>query len=154
VSGTAFSIFLVHNMSRSADHDARNSLFRQTLGSKEAVKSSAVPTGTVIETRAKALNVDHHVEAVPNSDGAKLHFVGDSKANKLILYFHGKQEYLTKRPKSHAVLGGGYAISAFDGHVIFLVQSAEKLRAQGQNVVIAFLEYGVLIRPTGNWVIN
>lgn len=38
--------------------------------------------------------------------------------------------------------GGGYGLSAFDGHVIFLAQCAERLASKGHKTVVAFLEYG------------
>lgn len=41
------------------------------------------------------------------------------------------------------LLGGGYGLSAFDGHVIFLDQCTERLNSVGHKTVVAFLEYGM-----------
>lgn len=43
----------------------------------------------MIEDHAKARKVEHHDEEVPNSDGARLHWLGDRSADKVILYLHG-----------------------------------------------------------------
>jgi hypothetical protein len=77
-------------MSRSTAHDLRNDAFREGFASPEKAKELALPTGRVIEDHAKARKVEHHDEEVPNSDGARLHWLGDRSADKVILYFHGR----------------------------------------------------------------
>lgn len=37
--------------------------------------------------------------------------------------------------------GGGFGLPAIPGHIIFLVQTQQKLAAQGKAVSVAFLEY-------------
>jgi hypothetical protein len=39
-------------------------------------------------------------------------------------------------------LGGGYAISASDGHPAFIMQCLKRLAETGQDVVATVLEYG------------
>lgn len=81
-------------MSRSPAHDARNSQLRLMFGVAGADTPNFESTGVVIAKGCDNLNVAHHVEDIPNSNGAKLHFAGDIKSEKVILYFHGEQTFL------------------------------------------------------------
>ncbi|KAL5313072.1 hypothetical protein ACEPPN_019499 [Leptodophora sp. 'Broadleaf-Isolate-01'] len=114
-------------MSRSAAHDARNAFLRDNSSDNELGRQLSVPTGEVVKKISRELGVTLKTEDIPNSDGGRLHFLGNSSAEKVILYFHG----------------GGYAFSAFEGHVKFMIHSQEKLAAQGSTVLVAFLEYGL-----------
>lgn len=76
-------------MSRSISHDQRNIAFREAFFSAEHAKKRAQKTSVVVEARAKDLGLEHQVEAVPDSRGAKLHWLGDRGSEKVILYFHG-----------------------------------------------------------------
>jgi len=114
-------------MSRSAQHDARNAMILEGFKDLQVAKEQSVPTAKVIEARCKTDNLPWNVEDVPNSSGARIHWIGDQSAENVILYFHG----------------GGYGLSAFEGHVMFLAECQKRLREQGRNVVIAMLEYGL-----------
>ncbi|KAK5044463.1 hypothetical protein LTR84_010744 [Exophiala bonariae] len=114
-------------MSRSEAHEARNTTLREVFSNRDTAKAGATADAIVIPNRARLLALSHEVQDVPNSDGAKIHWIGGTAADKVILYFHG----------------GGYGLPAFDGHVIFLSQCAEKLKSQGHNTRVALLEYGL-----------
>ncbi|KAK5044475.1 hypothetical protein LTR84_010756 [Exophiala bonariae] len=114
-------------MSRSAAHDARNQLLRETLSNNEDARKSSVPTGETVRRITSDLGISLKSENIPSSDGARLHFIGQISAEKVLLYFHG----------------GGFGLSAFEGHIKFLIQSQEMLAAQASTVLIAFLEYGL-----------
>lgn len=77
-------------MSRSAAHDARNTLVRETYSDVELARKNAIPTATVIPARAEKLGLAHSVDDVPDSDGARIHWVGDRHAQRVILYYHGQ----------------------------------------------------------------
>lgn len=76
-------------MSRSAEHDARNTAFLNAFKSLEAVKAQSIPNAVVIPKTGGKLGLEHQIDDVPNSDGAKIHWLGDRSAKKVILYFHG-----------------------------------------------------------------
>jgi len=76
-------------MSRSAEHDARNNELRQRFSSVDRARAEAAPTAKVITEQAQLLGLPHKIEDIPESDGAKLHWVGDLTAQKAMLYFHG-----------------------------------------------------------------
>ncbi len=77
-------------MSRSEAHDQRNAQFREAFKKPFDFKSVAKPTSELVQTEAKNLGLAHHVEDIPNSDGAKLHWLGNPEPQKILLYFHGK----------------------------------------------------------------
>ena len=52
--------------------------------------SAATPTAELIPTEAKNLGLAHYVEDIPNSEGARLHWLGNPEPEKILLYFHGK----------------------------------------------------------------
>jgi hypothetical protein len=132
-------------MSRSTAYDLRNDAFREGFASLEKAKEIALPTGRVIEDHAKARKVEHHAEEVPNSDGARLHWLGDRSADKVILYFHGRYVLILQRTCSQIEPGGGFALPAFEGHLIFLNQCVEHMFSAGQNTIVAFLEYSKIV---------
>ena len=76
-------------MPRSDAHDARNAAFRQAFGNPFEYKESAAPTAEVITEEAKKLDIPHFVEDVPAGKGARIHWLGDRSAKKVLLYFHG-----------------------------------------------------------------
>lgn len=78
-------------MSRSTAHDARNAALQSTFSSLDGARAQSIPDAIVIPARAKILGLAHCVEDIPESDGAKIHWVGDRSATKVILYFHGKE---------------------------------------------------------------
>jgi len=76
-------------MPRSDAHDARNAAFRQAFGKPFEYKESAGPTAQVITEEASKLDISHFVEDVPASKGARIHWLGNRSAKKVLLYFHG-----------------------------------------------------------------
>lgn len=58
--------------------------------SAESSRSALLPpTATVLAKYAKSNRVAYRVEEVRDGEGAKLHWMGDLEAKKVILYFHG-----------------------------------------------------------------
>ncbi|OCK78706.1 alpha/beta-hydrolase [Lepidopterella palustris CBS 459.81] len=102
-------------------------MFQSAFSDLDLARKNSPPTSTTIPARCKILNLPWQADDVPNSSGARIHWIGDRSAKKVIFYIHG----------------GGYGLSAFDGHVIFLAQCQEKLAAKGDGVVIAMLEYSL-----------
>ncbi|RVX70379.1 hypothetical protein B0A52_05878 [Exophiala mesophila] len=114
-------------MPRSEAHEARNAAVREGFRSVKDARAASVPTADAIVSTCETLKVAHKVEDVPDSQGARLHWIGDASPRNTILYFHG----------------GGLGLPAIPGHIIFLVQSQQKLAADGKPFSIAFLEYGL-----------
>lgn len=84
-------------VSRSAAHDERNKALRAGFSSPAAAIEGSLPTATTIGARAKDLKLDREVEDVPNSDGARVHWLGDHTAIKVWVYLHGQPlMYTTK----------------------------------------------------------
>lgn len=81
-------------MSRSTEHDARNAAFLTTFSSCDVSRAQSTPNSIIIPKQAKLLGLVHNVEDVPDSDGAKIHWLGDRSSRKVILYFHGMLSYL------------------------------------------------------------
>jgi hypothetical protein len=79
-------------MSRSEAHEARNKGFREAFAKPFDLASVAVPTAKIVPDEAQKLGVDHYVEDIPNSQGARLHWLGNRAAKKVLLYFHGEIE--------------------------------------------------------------
>ena len=77
-------------MSRSADHENRNAAFREAFLKPLEFAAAAPATAEQVRTEAQKLGIEHHVEDIPNSQGAKLHWLGDRTAPKVLLYFHGR----------------------------------------------------------------
>lgn len=74
-----------------------------------------------------------------------LHWIGNRSAQKVIIYFHGmgQSQHEVVLPADYCGnLGGGFALPAIRGHVAFLHQCQTRLRSSGQDVLIAFHEYG------------
>lgn len=79
-------------MSRSAEHHARNTFLRENLSDPEKARKEAPPTADTVKKVTSEMNLPCKVEDVPDSDGAKLHWIGDPAANKVLLYFHGEDK--------------------------------------------------------------
>ena len=79
-------------MSRSEAHDARNKGFREAYTKPFELASAAVPTAKIVPDEARKLGVDHYVEDIPESQSARLHWLGNREAKKVLLYFHGEIE--------------------------------------------------------------
>lgn len=77
-------------MSRSAAHDQRNAEFREAFGKPFELASAAQPTAVLVPEEAKKLGLAHYAEDVPNSGGARVHWLGNPSPQKILLYFHGK----------------------------------------------------------------
>jgi hypothetical protein len=77
-------------MSRSAAHDARNKTFREAFAKPFEYKANALPTAQVITEEAQKLNLEHSIEDIPAGRGARIHWLGDRSAKRVLLYFHGK----------------------------------------------------------------
>lgn len=77
-------------MTRTADHEARNQFLRDTLGNNDAARKAAVPTADTVKKVANELALSLKSEDIKNSDGGRLHFIGDTSAQKVLLYFHGE----------------------------------------------------------------
>ena len=76
-------------MSRSAAHDARNTSLQELFLNPFELKAAIPPTAQVIPEEAQKLNLEHYVEDIPSSRGARIHWLGDRSAKKVLLYFHG-----------------------------------------------------------------
>ncbi|EXJ92458.1 hypothetical protein A1O3_01009 [Capronia epimyces CBS 606.96] len=113
-------------MSRSAAHDARNRGFREAFATPFEFKDSLLPTGELIPKEAQKLHLQHEVEDVPAGRGARIHWLGDRSASKVLLYFHG----------------GGFCFPPLKGHVRFWNESLKALNPKS-DFVIAALEYGL-----------
>ena len=77
-------------MSRSAAHDTRNVQLRSALGSVEQARAASQPTGKTIKEQCGRLGLSWQAEVIPASNGAKLHWIGNWEAPKVIYYFHGQ----------------------------------------------------------------
>ncbi|KAJ9660578.1 hypothetical protein H2198_002515, partial [Neophaeococcomyces mojaviensis] len=69
-------------MSRSEAYDERNKGFREAFAKLFDLAAVAVPTRQIITEEAQKLDIAHHVDDVPNSKGARLHWLGDRSAKK------------------------------------------------------------------------
>ena len=81
-------------MSRSEAYEARNRALRTGLSSPAAAKEASVPTKDVVPAECQRLGVQVKVEEVPDSEGARIHWIGDSSLENVILYFHGTEPKL------------------------------------------------------------
>lgn len=76
-------------MSRSAAHDQRNDAMRTAF--LKPMDLPTAPTGETITSTAQKLEIEHSVDDLPGvGSPAKIHWLGDRKADKVLLYFHGK----------------------------------------------------------------
>lgn len=76
--------------SRSAAHEERNKALRAGFASPDAARKASPPTAATVEAKAKDLKLDHEVEEIPKSDGARVHWLGDRTARKVWVYLHGQ----------------------------------------------------------------
>lgn len=76
-------------MSRSEAHDARNAALQERFSNLNSARAEATPDSIVVPHRARLLGLNTEVESVPHSNGAKIHWLGDKSAKKVILYYHG-----------------------------------------------------------------
>ncbi|OAG42057.1 hypothetical protein AYO21_03792 [Fonsecaea monophora] len=114
-------------MARSQAHAERNDVIRAGMTSLETALSATVPTKDTVASETARLGSPVKTEEIPDSEGAKIHWIGDSSAPSVILYFHG----------------GGLGIPAMPGHVSFLVDTQQRLAKEGKKLSIAFVEYGL-----------
>lgn len=77
-------------MSRSDAHDVRNAAFRKAFETPFEFKSSLLPTADLIAKEAKKLGLQHEVQDIPSGRGARIHWLGDRSAKRVLLYFHGE----------------------------------------------------------------
>ena len=90
-------------MSRSAAHDARNEAFRTGLGSPDARREARIPTADVVPAECQRLGIQVKAEEVPDSDGAVIHWIGDSSLEDVMLYFHGTDAFVLSASSSFYV---------------------------------------------------
>jgi len=114
-------------MSRSEAHDQRNAGIKDAFMKPFEFASSTPPTAELVPTEAKNLELAHYVEDVPNSGGARVHWLGNPKPQKILLYFHG----------------GGFAIPPLPGHARFWKQTVDQLEKQGKGLTVAVVEYSL-----------
>ena len=76
-------------MSRSPEHDARNFALQARFSNLDNARAGAIPDAITIPNRAKLLGLQHEVQDVPESEGARIHWLGDKSADKVIVYYHG-----------------------------------------------------------------
>ena len=76
-------------MARSEAHNQRNAQFREAFLKPWDFANSTPPSGKTIESEAKELGLAHEVDDIPNGQGAKLHWLGNTKPDIVVLYFHG-----------------------------------------------------------------
>jgi hypothetical protein len=74
---------------RSPEHKARNDLFRNNRTPPEEVRIAQGPTAEIVKKECERLGVQHRAEDVPDSNGARIHWIGDSSAKDMMIYFHG-----------------------------------------------------------------
>jgi hypothetical protein len=73
---------------RSDAHTVRNEQIRtlfQNLDNAKGLPS----TSEVVNRQGEALEIAVHVENVPSAKKAKIHWLGDTTAKEVLLYFHG-----------------------------------------------------------------
>ncbi|OAL53150.1 alpha/beta-hydrolase [Pyrenochaeta sp. DS3sAY3a] len=90
-------------------------------------KASLVWLGFRVSLVSKQNQHSVRVENVPGSSGARLHWLHENNAQKVIFYIHG----------------GGFALPANDGHVKFVLLCREQMLKKSSGVAVAFLEYGL-----------
>ncbi|EPS38332.1 hypothetical protein H072_8068 [Dactylellina haptotyla CBS 200.50] len=83
------------------------------------------PTTVQIRKMAKLLNVTVTTDDI--SHGAKIHWWGEKKGQKVLLHIHG----------------GGYNLAIGDHHVKYLHQTKEHLKKKGIDADLAILEYSL-----------
>ena len=90
VYSTTFTTTAAATMSRSEAHEQRNAQFREAFKAPFNFAATAPPTADIIPQQAKQLELAHTVDDIPNGQGARLHWLGNTKPDKVILYFHGE----------------------------------------------------------------
>jgi hypothetical protein len=82
-------------------------------------------------------------------DGTQAHWIGNPKAEKLILNFHGTSLLAVTSSTSQARLltgvetGGGYVLPAVPAQFEFVFQIMDMLKSKGKNAACLFLSYGI-----------
>lgn len=113
-------------MARSEAHARRDATIRAGLNDIEASRQAS-PTKDVIASECQRLETAVKIEDVPHSNGARIHWIGNTSPKNVVLYFHG----------------GGFAFPAIPGHVIFWIQSQQRMAAKGKAFAVAMVEYGM-----------
>jgi hypothetical protein len=87
---------------RSPEHKARNDLFRKTRTSPEEARTARGPTAQIVANECQRLGVQHRVEDIPDSNGARIHWIGDSSPRDVMVYFHGMVHDVPQPDPSYA----------------------------------------------------
>ena len=76
-------------MPRSEAHLARNSSVRERLSSMLDIRATLPSTRDIVRGVCQKLNLPVEVEAIPDSDGGNLLWIGDTSPKNVLLYCHG-----------------------------------------------------------------
>ena len=76
-------------MSRSTAHSERNKALREGFADIPAAKAASPPTRDIIAAECQRQGVALKIEDVPDSQGARIHWVGPGGGEDVLLYFHG-----------------------------------------------------------------
>jgi hypothetical protein len=78
-------------MSRSENHDQRNDAMRQAFLTPFEFAAAAPGTNQQILSTVEKLGLEHTEEEISKEPHvSKIHWIGNRKAEKVLLYFHGK----------------------------------------------------------------
>lgn len=80
-------------MSRSQNHDQRNDAIREAFLAPFEFAKAAPTTNSQILSTVEKLGLHHSEEELQKKrDPSKIHWIGDREAEKVLLYFHGREE--------------------------------------------------------------
>ena len=86
-------------------------------------------------------------EIVTMKDGTKAYWVGNSKSEDVVIWYHGSQPSCQRPKLSHAntdsVEGGGYTLPADPAHMILGSVLVENAKAAGKELGVLFLAYSL-----------
>jgi hypothetical protein len=113
----------------------------------------SAPTDDAYAIACKKRGVPPHSEVL--EDGTKAHWVGSSKAEKLILNFHGmllKSSILLtdfikldrEKRNTNMQTGGGYVVPAAPEFFEFMFRIVNFCKSKGKDVSCLMLAYGIL----------
>lgn len=75
-------------MARSAAHAKRDAEARNSFTDAEVARNNP-STKEIIKSECQRLGVKLRVEEIPESNGARIHWVGETPTKTVVLYFHG-----------------------------------------------------------------